>query len=118
MGEAAVSGDPPGRQAEVRARRLLEAAGLVFVAANVRYRIGELDLVMRDDRTLVFVEVRQRASRRFGGAAASIDAAKQRRIQRAAQRYLQLGFGARLPPCRFDVVAFEGTEPHWLKSVF
>ena len=107
-----------GQRAEARARQLLEAAGLSFVAANVRYRIGELDLVMRDDETLVFVEVRERASLRFGGAAASVDARKRLRLQRAAQRYLQLTYGERLPPCRFDVVAFEAGEPHWHKGAF
>ena len=110
--------EPAGRQAEARARALLEAAGLQFVAGNVRYRVGEIDLVMRDGSTLVFVEVRERASRRFGGAAASIDARKQQRLSRAAQRYLVLSFGPRPPPCRFDVVAFEAGEPHWIKAAF
>lgn len=117
-GEARAGDELPGRRAEGRARRLLEAAGLVFIAANVRYKIGELDLVMADGETLVFVEVRERASLRFGGAAASIDVRKRQRLQRAAQRYLQQRSGARPPPCRFDVVAFEAGEPHWIKAAF
>lgn len=112
------SARPSGQQAEARARSLLEAAGLRFVAANVRYRVGELDLIMRDGETLVFVEVRERGSRRYGGAAASIDWRKQQRLNRAAQRYLLLGFGSRPPPCRFDVVAFEAGVPHWFKAAF
>ena len=108
----------PGRQAETRARALLEAAGLAFVAGNVRYRVGELDLVMRDGGTLVFVEVRERRSLRFGGAAASVDFRKRQRLTRAAQRYLALAFGPKPPPCRFDVVAFEAGEPHWIKAAF
>ena len=56
------------------ARRYLEQKGLVFVAANVRYRVGELDLIMRDGRQWVFVEVRYRRDARFGGAAMSITA--------------------------------------------
>ena len=106
------------KQAENAARDALLKAGLREVARNVNYRGGELDLVMRDGETLVFVEVRERASRRFGGAAASIDARKRLRLQRAAQRYLQLTYGERLPPCRFDVIAFEGGEPHWHKAAF
>lgn len=96
----------------------MEAAGLVFVAANVRYRFGELDLVMREGATLVFVEVRERASLRFGGAAASIDARKRQRLTRAAHCYLQQTHGSRLPPCRFDVVAFEAGRPNWIKAAF
>lgn len=108
-----------GREAEARARALLEGHGLVFVAGNVRYRFGELDLVMSDRETLVFVEVRDRASSRFGGAAASIDARKRQRLIRAAQRYLQQAFGSRPPPpCRFDVVAIEAGTPHWIRSAF
>lgn len=111
-------GEAPGQRAEGRARALLEAAGLAFIAANVRYKVGELDLVMADGETLVFVEVRERASLRFGGAAASIDARKRQRLQRAAERYLQQRAGARPPPCRFDVVAFEAGVPHWIKAAF
>lgn len=72
---------------------------------------------MRDRAgVLVFVEVRQRAADSHGGAAASIDAAKRRRLVRAAQHYLlQL---AQLPPCRFDVVAIEGERIEWLQAAF
>ncbi len=108
-----------GRSAEARARALLEREGLTFVAGNVRYRFGELDLVMEDGGTLVFVEVRERAGIRFGGAAASIDARKRLRLSRAAQRYLQQAFGSRrVPPCRFDVVAIDAGRPQWIKSAF
>ena len=108
-----------GAAAEARARAHLEASGLRFVAANVRYRLGELDLVMQDARTLVFVEVRTRASMRFGGAAASVDRRKQAKLKRAAMLYLQQQFGTRdWPACRFDVVAFEAGEPCWIRSAF
>jgi putative endonuclease len=60
-----------GANYENQARRYLEHAGLVFVAANVACRAGELDLVMRDQQTWVFVEVRYRRNANFGGAAAS-----------------------------------------------
>lgn len=108
-----------GAAAEARARDHLESQGLRFIAANVRYRLGELDLVMQDARTLVFVEVRSRASMRFGGAAASVDARKQAKLRRAASLYLQQHFGGRdWPVCRFDVVAFEAGEARWIKGAF
>jgi putative endonuclease len=99
------------------ARRFLEDRGLTLVAHNVRCRHGEIDLVMRDEQTLVFVEVRYRRSDRFGGAAASVDRRKQARLMAAAGYYLQ-----RHPtdlPCRFDVVAI-GAQDHvqWIQNAF
>ena len=78
---------------------------------------GEIDLIVREpDGTLVFVEVRSRASRAFGGAGASISAAKQRRIVFAARHYL-MRLGAP-PPCRFDAVLIEGQSVQWLRAAF
>ena len=106
-----------GAAHEQAARRHLEAQGLRFIAANVACRQGELDLVMQDGGTLVFIEVRYRASERFGGAAASVDARKQARLLAAAGYYL-----ARHPtslPCRFDVVAIgAGGQLRWIKHAF
>ena len=108
-----------GSDAELAARHLLESAGLEFVAANVRYKAGEIDLVMRDDAALVFVEVRSRASRTFGGAAASVDHRKRLRLQRAANLFLLQHFDQRQwPACRFDVIAFEAGTPDWIKAAF
>ena len=108
-----------GSDAELAARRLLEEAGLAYVAANVRYKAGEIDLVMRDDAALVFVEVRSRGSARFGGAAASVDHRKRLRLQRAANLFLLENFGQRQwPACRFDVIAYEGGTPNWIKAAF
>jgi len=108
-----------GSRAELDARLLLQEAGVAYVAANVRYKVGELDLVMRDGATLVFIEVRTRRSRGFGGAAASIDHRKRLRMQRAASRYLLEHFGQNAwPECRFDVVAFESGRPNWIKGAF
>lgn len=108
----------PGRSAEDRAAAYLEAQGLVCVSRNYRCRFGEIDLVMREGRTLVFVEVRARRSPAFGGAAASITTAKQRRVQAAARHYLA-GL-ARLPACRFDAVLIDGEpgELRWLRGAF
>jgi len=99
------------------ARRFLEDRGLKLVAHNVRCRHGEIDLVMRDEQTLVFVEVRYRRGEGFGGAAASVDRRKQARLTAAAGYYLQ-----RHPtdlPCRFDVVAIGAQDRvQWIKDAF
>ena len=108
-----------GQKAERRARTILEQAGLVFIAANVRYKLGEIDLVMREGPIIVFVEVRARASLGWGGAAGSIDGRKQQRIIRAAQLWMQAHCGSRgWPPCRFDVVAFEAGRMNWIQQAF
>lgn len=116
-----------GDAAEALALAHLVQAGLKLLEANYRTPGrggGEIDLIMKDkDGTLVFVEVRQRASSSHGGAGASISAAKQRRIVFAARLYLMRY--KTLPPCRFDVVLIQGglgagQAPgiEWLRSAF
>ncbi len=107
-----------GAQAEQAALEHLMQRGLRLVARNVRYRAGELDLVMRDGPTLVFVEVRARARPGWGGAAASVDTGKQHRLIRAAQLYLQTVYGNCPPPCRFDVMVLDGDRIEWLRDAF
>ncbi|TWI61857.1 putative endonuclease [Pseudoduganella lurida] len=104
-----------GRQGEDDALDHLQRHGLALVARNFLCKGGELDLVMRDGAALVFVEVRRRKSSRFGGAAASITPAKQRRMTLAAQVFL-LRY-PQPPPCRFDVVAIDAGHITWLKNV-
>jgi putative endonuclease len=108
-----------GAQAEQWAAQHLQRQGMKLVAQNYRGRFGEIDLIMQDGAVLVFVEVRLRSNAEFGGAAASIDARKQRRLVRTAQQYLS-SF-ARTPPCRFDVVLIDDALGHnvrWLKNAF
>ena len=112
-----------GDRAEALALEHLLRHGLALVCRNYRVargpraRGGEIDLILRErDGTLVFVEVRSRASALHGGALASVSAAKQRALVFAAQHYLaRLG---RLPPCRFDVVAVDGTALQWVRAAF
>ncbi len=110
-----------GKDAEARAAKFLESQGLQIVERNYRGRYGEIDLIARDGKTLVFVEVRARASNAFGGAAASITAAKRSKLTRTALQYLAtLG---RTPPCRFDAVLMRngatGAEPvEWIRDAF
>ena len=112
-----------GDEGEALALAHLQRAGLVLVERNYRVargphaRGGEVDLILRErDGTLVFVEVRTRRDDGHGGAAASVGAAKQRRIVLAARHYLmQL---PAVPPCRFDVVALDGERIEWLRAAF
>lgn len=105
-----------GAVAEQAAADYLVARGLRLVARNWRCKGGEIDLVMRDGATLVFVEVRARGGMGFGGAAASITAAKQARVILAARHYLMVkGVDA---PCRFDAVLVQDGRLEWLKGAF
>ena len=105
-----------GKAAEDAAAAYLARQGLRLVARNWRCKGGELDLVMQDGAVLVFVEVRERRDARFGGAGASITAAKQARLIHAARLYLA-GLG-RPPPCRFDAVLIEAGRLTWLRDAF
>lgn len=107
-----------GWLAEARALRYLRSKGLLFVTRNYTCRVGEIDLIMRDGTTLVFVEVRARSSDRYGGAAASITLAKQKKIVRAAELYLATTADLSDMPCRFDVIAIEGRHISWLQHAF
>lgn len=105
--------------AEQRALDYLLSRGLRLVARNFRARVGELDLVMVDADELVVVEVRRRTRADYGGAAASVTAAKRTRLRRTAQTFLAASFGARAwPALRFDVVAIEGERIHWIRAAF
>ena len=113
----------PGEAGEALALAHLGRHGLTLVQRNYRVaagphaRGGEIDLVLRErDGTLVFAEVRARRSAAFGGAAASIGAAKQRSLVLAAQHFLRRY--ASPPACRFDVVAIDGERIEWLKGAF
>lgn len=107
-----------GSAAEALAAAYLEARGLRVIERNFRVRGGEADLICRDGKVLVFVEVRLRGNPRFGGAAASVTAAKQRRVMLAARHYLA---GKPQPACRFDCVLLDALDPQrieWLKHAF
>jgi len=104
---------------ELQARRWLERKGMRFLAANVREPGGEIDLIMQDKSTTVFVEVRYRKSSFFGGAAASVTASKQRKLLHAARVWLARHNGSfDTVDCRFDVVAFTENEVEWIQNAF
>ncbi|QTF10917.1 YraN family protein [Brenneria izadpanahii] len=119
VGAGILTARTTGADYEQRARRYLEDAGLTFAAANVALRGGELDLIMRDRQTWVFVEVRYRKNADFGDAAASVTRRKQQRLLHAAAVWLaQRGSGFDTADCRFDVVAITGDQITWLPNAF
>jgi len=105
-----------GTEAEERAAIYLQQQGLKLLARNYRSRFGEIDLIMRDGASLVFVEVRMRKSERFGGAAASITPAKRQKLALTAEQYLQQhGTSA----CRFDAVLLDQAyNIVWIRNAF
>ena len=105
-----------GEDAENLAAAFLQRAGLTLVERNFRCRFGEIDVIAREGATLVFVEVRMRSSERFGGAAASITAAKRTKLLRTARFYL--AGVARAPACRFDALLINGNNDsiEWVKN--
>lgn len=107
-----------GAAAEQLAADYLQRQGLTLIERNFRVRGGEIDLICRDGKSTVFVEVRLRNRSDFGGAAASITAAKQARLILAARHWL-LRHGE--TPCRFDCILLDGLEPkniEWLRDAF
>ena len=107
-----------GDIAEALAADFLASQGLVVVERKYRCRGGEIDLVVRDGTTLVFVEVRLRTGKAFGGALASITAAKRNRLTLAARHYLA-GL-TREPTCRFDAIlldALDAAYVEWLVDI-
>jgi putative endonuclease len=110
-----------GNRAELLASRFLEQRGLQPLHKNFHCRRGEIDLIMRDRDSLVFIEVRYRRNKHYGGAAGSVTQTKCRRIAQCARYYLDR-YQASEQSIRFDVIAIEGTgnelQIEWLKDAF
>jgi putative endonuclease len=108
-----------GKNIEREVCQFLENHGLYKVCHNFRCRLGEIDLIMREDKILVFVEVRYRLS---GAGAASVDHAKQQRLIKTAYYYLQTHSLLDKCACRFDVVAVTHQQQQlvfdWIKNAF
>lgn len=108
-----------GSDAEQRTAIFLQQQNLVLLVRNYRCRFGEIDLIMRDGDTVVFVEVRMRTNLYYGGAAASITPTKQHKLVCTAQHYL-----AKYEvdsPCRFDAILIssnKNSEIEWIKNAF
>ncbi|MEK7992031.1 MAG: YraN family protein [Thiotrichaceae bacterium] len=111
-----------GRWAEELAYQYLLQQGLDLIQRNYRCRAGEIDLIMKHQRTLVFIEVRYRASAHFGTSAESIDSRKQQRIYKTAEHYIQHCHDCEQFTCRFDALLISGYPPssniEWIKNAF
>lgn len=109
-----------GAEIEQAAEHFLKRQGLKAVTRNYTIRGGEIDLIMRHGKVLVFVEVRYRASQSHGSGAESITHHKQQRLLKTARHYLQQHYGANPPDCRFDVMSGSGqpVQFEWLQNVF
>jgi putative endonuclease len=107
-----------GNAAEALAATYLQSFNLKLLERNFHCRYGEIDLIMQEGNTLIFVEVRMRSNANFGGAMMSITPNKQEKLKRSAQRYMQL-HGEQA--CRFDVVLMHAVDINaveWLKNAF
>lgn len=113
-----------GSELEAVALQYLTTQGLQMLQRNFQCRLGEIDLIMRERDTLVFVEVRYRRSARYGGAAETVDWRKQRKLIRTAQVYLSMHCRHHSPPCRFDILGIApgagsaGYHFDWLPNAF
>jgi putative endonuclease len=112
-----------GDAAEEIAARFLRSNGLRVLERNFRSRLGELDLIAIDGDVLVIAEVRSRASNAYGGAAASVDGRKQRRLIRTAAQLLQQRRELATRRVRFDVLVVSGIpgdlpQIEWIRHAF
>lgn len=109
-----------GQQAERSAEHFLTKQGLQLITRNFQVRSGEIDLIMKDGDTLVFIEVKHRINKQHGLPIECITPSKQHRIYKAAQYYLLTNHPNESPPCRFDAVGLTGTTPAitWIKDAF
>lgn len=112
-----------GKVTEAFAENYLINQGLTPIGRNVHCRQGEIDLVMRDDEIIVFIEVKYRKNNNFGGAIEAVSIAKQNKIRHCVAFFFQqANLNEYNTPCRFDVIALEGNinQPQvtWLKNAF
>lgn len=114
-------GRPNGKDAENHAAAWLAERNIIICHRNYHCRYGEIDVIGLDADTLVFFEVRYRSNQRYGGAAASVNYAKQAKLIKAASLYLAASPQYANHVCRFDVIAYETPElsqPLWYKDAF
>ncbi len=109
-----------GQAYEAAAEKYLQGCGLVIIERNFQVRGGELDLIMRDDNTIVFVEVRYRQSQQYGHAAETVTPTKMKKLVKAANLWLmKQGLSVYSTDFRFDLVAIhqQGKQIEWIKNV-
>ncbi|MBW8184504.1 YraN family protein [Shewanella nanhaiensis] len=105
-----------GQAGEKLAMNYLAERGLNFVEANVRYKFGEIDLIMKDGKEWIFIEVKYRSKAQYGGALNALSPAQIGRLRRAAEHYIQIHKIDAV--CRFDLIAIDAGQIHWLPNAF
>lgn len=105
---------------ELQALHFLKKQGLKLLQRNYSTRFGEVDLIMSEQNTLVFIEVRYRSSTEYGNALESVDFFKQQKLSLTAQYFLQAHPHYQNIDCRFDVIAFskDNKKPEWIRNAF
>lgn len=117
----AISSKTIGNIAENLARNYLLAQGLKFIEANYQCKCGEIDLIMQDGDTIVFIEVRHRAAHDYGDGIATVTRTKQHKLIKTAMHYLQKNNLLDILSCRFDVIATAGDDCasiKWVQDAF
>ncbi len=110
-----------GKAAENLVCDYLQSQGLKLITTNYQCKYGEIDLIMVDGETMVFIEVRHRKAHDYGDGIATVTKTKQHKIIKAATHYLQKNNSLNKLACRFDVVATSGEEKRvieWVKDAF
>ena len=122
MTESGITSITLGKQAEETACRFLTANGLKLIEKNYKCRRGEIDLVMLDHNSIVFIEVRYRRNNRFGSGAESVISSKQQKLIMTAMHYLQTHKKSTETPTRFDVISIQGydgaNDIEWIQNAF
>lgn len=111
-----------GKRAEESVHKYLKKQGLKSIAKNYLCKAGEIDLIMMDQGTLVFIEVKYRSRANYGSSAAQVTLSKQQKLEKAALRFLAENVQYQSLPCRFDVAGASGEASapgiHWIKGAF
>ncbi|MBR2766339.1 MAG: YraN family protein [Blautia sp.] len=107
-----------GAEKENLAAAWLEDQGLRILARNYRCRLGEIDLIAKDQETVVFLEIKYRKNPDKGEAVWAVDMRKQRVISKVAKYYLTAVFRSVDIPCRFDVIGIDGEQITWIRNAF
>jgi putative endonuclease len=115
-----------GKSAEQKACAYLKDQGLMLLTANYRTMLGEIDLIMQDKNTIVFIEIRSKSQYHYGDALSTIDYKKQRKLIKTAYSYLQNFCKTNDKDFRFDVIGIKWLDPkigklesiEWIKNAF
>lgn len=107
-----------GLEYETKAKRYLLSRGLLFLDSNFLCKSGEIDLIFKEQDTIVFVEVKYRQCANFGSSSEMVSQNKLMRLKRAAMCYLVTrGFSEQTTACRFDLIAIQGANIEWIKQI-